>query len=204
MLRAVRAAAGTLRWSPLRRAFSAPPTQQPASPAGSGSAASKPRGLKLLFKEYGPVAFITYTTISCISYPSWQAPPVPPRPLRVAAVYFGVDVTPIVSKMDDLKRWWYGPGHDHEAADALAASQAEAAESAQSNKTAVQSEWDVFYSRMGTCMLVALAGHKIIFPLRAGLTALLTPPVARFMRANNLEFWMRSTKAAASAAARKP
>ncbi|KAL2916979.1 DUF1279 superfamily [Polyrhizophydium stewartii] len=189
MLRAVRAAAGTLRWSPLRRAFSAPPTQQPASPAGSGSAASKPRGLKLLFKEYGPVAFITYTTISCIS---------------VAAVYFGVDVTPIVSKMDDLKRWWYGPGHDHEAADALAASQAEAAESAQSNKTAVQSEWDVFYSRMGTCMLVALAGHKIIFPLRAGLTALLTPPVARFMRANNLEFWMRSTKAAASAAARKP
>ncbi|KAL5040361.1 DUF1279 superfamily [Batrachochytrium dendrobatidis] len=133
------------------------------------SATVPARGLKHVFKEYGPVGFITYSSISLVSYPSW-----------VAAIYFGVDVTPITSKMNDLKQWW---------ASTTSQSDDQPLYTDMPSTEPCTSDW---YTTVGTTLLVAMTGHKIIFPLRAGLTMFLTPSVARFMRANNLEFWMKT------------
>ncbi|KAH9270577.1 hypothetical protein BSLG_004233 [Batrachochytrium salamandrivorans] len=168
-----------------------------ATKGNANTPPSKPSGgLKQLFKEYGPVGFITYSGISSISYPSW-----------VAAVYFGLDVSPVVSTMDDMKRWCSAmytktcnrispETHAHTGLAIAPPARTDIISDAATNHHDGNNDHTSspsFYTTMGTTLLVAMAGHKIIFPLRAALTMFLTPAVARFMRANHLEFWMRKS-----------
>ncbi|KAJ1554600.1 hypothetical protein HK096_002800 [Nowakowskiella sp. JEL0078] len=124
------------------------------------SAVSKPTGFKALMKEYGPVAFITYSCISCVSYLSW-----------VSAIHLGLDVSIALEYFTAIKSSVFG-------AEPAVAIEADPKEISQ-------------YAQFGTTLLMALAAHKIILPLRLALTGTLTPWMAKTMRRLGLEFWKK-------------
>ena len=122
-------------------------------------------------REYGPIGFMTYSMISAVSYTSW-----------CSAIYMGVDVEPITSKLQEWKSLIWTESHRQ------ATKKLNDAEIAPGGIR----QW--ISPEFGTVLLVALACHKVIFPIRLGLAAFLTPGVARFFRRNGLEFWMKSAK----------
>ena len=109
-----------------------------------------------LFQKYGPVALVTYSAISAISYPSW-----------VAAIHFGVDVSSLLQQFQRAK----------------ASIGFESSPETSSQLPSQSTNW----GELGTTLLMAMAAHKIIFPLRIGLTALLTPRFSRLLLARGID-----------------
>ncbi|KAI9208684.1 uncharacterized protein BJ171DRAFT_489680 [Polychytrium aggregatum] len=143
------------------------------------SSPKKTGGLKHLLKEYGPVAFITYMGVSTVSLTIWYT-----------AITFGLDVDPVLAQITQATSWFWTSGEEADALEICASAnidEVSAEHKDESLEDSVKSAW----AKAGTTLLVAIAAHNLIVPLRLGLTAMLTPAVAARMRALGLEFWMK-------------
>jgi hypothetical protein len=131
--------------------------------------------IKSLLQKHGLVGFATYTGISCISYPSW-----------VAAIYLGVDVNEFLTQV----KTWTGfeqQDMDHKSVEM------KSKEDSQSDPSIAVID-NGFWHQVGTTLLLATAGHKLIFPIRLALTGVLTPRVSRFLLKRNIdlnELWKK-------------
>ena len=79
----------------------------------------------------------------------------------------GVDVSPVIDELNRLKVWWTGKEKEPELA---------------------LKEHDPL-AEFWTVLLMAAAAHKLILPVRLGLTAAATPYVSRWVK-GQLK-WMR-------------
>ncbi|KAJ3102390.1 hypothetical protein HDU97_000597 [Phlyctochytrium planicorne] len=235
------------------RPLSTSPTSS-STAASSPAAASKkpPTTIRTLIKEYGPIAFITYSLVSTVSLTIWYT-----------AIRAGVDVSPVVklfsSIRDTLTSWVDSmvvkvvPEEGEmigkvrmegrrvlegvelailrveasfvEGVAGVADGMVDVVEGVRdggmrqfadhpgrvpsptkganitphppalpSNVISLPGANPLsnFYAEHGTTVLVAIAAHNIILPIRVGLTALLTPWVAARLRSwGFLRFFMR-------------
>jgi hypothetical protein len=137
--------------------------------------------IKGLFQKHGLVGFATYTGISCISYPSW-----------IAAIYLGVDVNELLDKV----KIWTGLSEENVENPAVETRPVKTKEEIASNGSVDNQIWH----QIGTTLLLATAGHKLIFPIRLALTGMLTPRVSRYLLKRNIDLnelwrkWRQSRK----------
>ncbi|KAJ3203193.1 hypothetical protein HDU67_010329 [Dinochytrium kinnereticum] len=166
-------------------------------------------------RDYGPVAFVTYSLVSAVSLTAWYAafrlgfdvsrftnhiPKLPHLPfinlflgedaeLRVldAEARFVMALGGVVDGMVDVaelmrERVMEGKGpvvkddHVGEVVQRTVPSAGAAAGAGGGGRLAE------FYATHGTTVLVAIAAHNVILPIRVGVTALLTPWVAVGLR----------------------
>jgi hypothetical protein len=100
-----------------------------------------------LFKKYGKGGFITYSTISFISFSSWTA-----------IMTLGVDMQPVMDHLSAIKKRL-------------------GFEETQTSQNDLEG-----WGKIGTSLAMAIAAHKLIFPIRLGLTAMLTPAFTRILQ----------------------
>ncbi|KAJ3330861.1 hypothetical protein HDU76_004663 [Blyttiomyces sp. JEL0837] len=73
----------------------------------------------------------------------------------------------------------------------LGASTSTGQESTTSPKDASTPSTTSFYAKHGATIIVVWAAHNIIMPIRVGITAMLTPYVAKRLRAMGFEAWLK-------------
>ncbi len=119
-------------------------------------------------RKLGPVAFATYTSISVVSFSSWMT-----------AFYFGLEPSFVEDKMNSIQSYF-----------GYSASSDSLKESHQ--KTADRSSTSS-YGNFGTIFVLSVLAHKLILPVRLGLTAALTPHINRQLikRTIDLYAWAR-------------
>ncbi|KAI8896044.1 hypothetical protein BC833DRAFT_121674 [Globomyces pollinis-pini] len=108
------------------------------------------RSFKDLMKFYGPIAFLTYSIVSLVSCTLW-----------FCLLQCGVDLSPIQRYVDKLKRSIFREE-----------SQKVAVKECKQSSNTPQTD-------LVTVVCLTWTIHTLIFPLRAGLTGLMTPLVAR-------------------------
>ncbi|KAJ3110403.1 hypothetical protein HDU96_006646 [Phlyctochytrium bullatum] len=216
--------------------------RRPVTTTSTTTAPKKPGGIRGLMKEYGPVAFITYSLVSAVSLTAWYA-----------AIRLGLDVSRITEALETAKTYLFPPSptaepEPHTAVAMRATRVLEGVEAAVLEveasfveavasvadgmkdvlealeeramlarvppvpvpaisspstppRRATVSKMDTtmlatpsqpeaapgalasFYATHGTTVLMAIAAHNVILPVRVGVTALLTPWVAGRLRA---------------------
>ncbi|KAJ3125515.1 hypothetical protein HK098_000202 [Nowakowskiella sp. JEL0407] len=104
-----------------------------------------------------------FITYSCISFVSYSS--------WVAAISLGLDVSFIVEYFASIKSYLFGIAVE---------------DVAMADPKEVSS-----YAKFGTTLLVAVAAHKMIMPIRVALTGYLTPWMSRMLKLYNLEFWKK-------------
>ncbi|KAI8847606.1 hypothetical protein BC829DRAFT_352880, partial [Chytridium lagenaria] len=114
--------------------------------------------IKALIKQYGSIAFLTYSLVSGISLTLWYT-----------FIRLGLDVSRFTAILDTAKNAVFPSSPSSN----ILINEAEAVENPLSS----------FYATHGTTVLMAIAAHNVILPVRIGVTALLTPYVAARMRA---------------------
>lgn len=118
-------------------------------------------------RKLGPIAFATYTSISVVSFSSWMT-----------AFYFGLDHSFVEDKLNSIQSYFgYSPS-PHSSLDKL------------SQKTKGSDIWETF----GTIILLSVVAHKLILPVRLGLTMALTPHVNRQLIKRNIDLYAWARK----------
>lgn len=118
-----------------------------------------------LLQKYGAVGFLTYSGISLVSFSGW-----------VAAIHFGMEVSEILDKVEAVKVWaGWGPSDDTtpDVTDKKNGHQ-------QPPPVTALEEW-------GTKLILAVACHKVIFPIRILATGILTPRVATLLQKRGID-----------------
>ncbi|KAL1922114.1 uncharacterized protein VTP21DRAFT_10756 [Calcarisporiella thermophila] len=141
-----------------RRSYStAPPS--PSSPQSTVDKPSKPGKFKELMKKYGPMSVVVYMGVSTIDLGATFA---------ILQIAGGEHVLKIEDWCKENLGFWkklYG-GDSHEEDQAVAVVEKEKAQG-----NGQPSVWTVF--------AIAYGIHKLLVPLRLGLTAAITPPLVK-------------------------
>lgn len=114
-------------------------------------------------RKLGPVAFATYTSISVVSFSCWMS-----------AFYLGLDPIFVENKIKSIQSY-FGYSTSPQVKD----------ESSNASQVRNVSQLE----KLGTIVVLAVVAHKVIMPLRLGLTAVLTPHVNRQLIKRNIDLY---------------
>jgi hypothetical protein len=107
--------------------------------------------IRQLVKQYGTSALVTYSAISLVSFSS-----------ITLAIHLGVDLQPFIDKFKEIKQTFYKQSEEPE----------------KINQPEIATETaDSFWGTLGPTLVTAVIFHKLLLPVRLGLTGSFTPRV---------------------------